>query len=94
MLNSREGIEFLNNLTIDPIFLRELIRAIEKARKKMIQSYRKAKNSQQRDAADAIAQREICDLLNRIMNRNNGKLPSSPEFLSQAWVSYGCVKAF
>ena len=76
-------------LVIDPGLLADLSETGRGA----IDSYRgclrKASRTQESDACDRRAERDICDALNRVRNRNKGNLPT--DFLKNQWDSYGCV---
>lgn len=77
-------------LVIDP----GLLEVLEGKVKNAIGAYRdciKAANRPQEDTAcDRKAERDVCDSLNRIMDRNDGVLPS--QYLQKQRKSFGCVR--
>jgi hypothetical protein len=82
----------LSETIIDPDLLKVLSEQMEKARKEYMNRLKRAESAQERDAADAYAQRNICDLLNRIRNRNEGKLCGA--YFEKLWKSYKCQAAY
>lgn len=77
-------------LVIDP----GLLEVLEDKVKNAIATYKnciKAASRPQEDAAcDRKAERDVCDSLNRIMDKNDGELPT--QFLKNQWRSFGCVR--
>ena len=90
---SRNGaIEIVAIFVID----RDLLEEIEKMIRKCISHYRitiqKTGNRGSSDIADRQAERCVCDALNRIKRRNDGKLPAGD--FQRWWTSYRCVDDF
>lgn len=85
-----EGQGLVSLLIIDPELLRDLSDIVKRAIEKYRACLRAAARPQESDACDRRAERDICDALNRIRNRNNGDLPT--DFLQNQWASYGCVR--
>lgn len=83
------ALEVVALLIIDPDLLDDLKRRVEDC----IAKYRRAMGAGgprgQQDVADKQAERCVCDALNRIKRRNDGKLPGG-RFLDW-WKSYRCV---
>jgi len=77
-------------LVIDP----ELLGVLNDKVKKAIGAYkdciRVASRPQEDAACDRKAERDVCDSLNRIMDRNDGELPT--RYLQNQWKSFGCVR--
>lgn len=89
-LTSESGLQLIHFLVINPDLLEELTQHTKNSEKDYINCLRRAKRSQERDRCDRIAERSICETLNRIMDRNDGRLPT--EFLIRLWASYNCVR--
>lgn len=85
-----EALQLVALLVIDPELLRDLGDIIKRAIDAYRVCLRAASRPQESDACDRRAERDICDALNRVRNRNNGVLPT--EFLEDQWASYGCVR--
>lgn len=84
-----QEVRLLKNLVIDPGLLGDLREDVEKAIKTYRECLRKASRPPERDACDRRAERNVCEFLNRIRDRNNEELP---DFLQNEWVSYRCVR--
>lgn len=87
-------IEDANNLIQNLIIHPEILEVLQFKVKDALTIYKqcllKAKKQQENHACDVRAEREVCDILNRILDRNNNKLPS--KILQNHWVSFGCVR--
>ena len=70
-------------LVIDPGLLDDLTDRIRGAIDAYRSCLRKAERPQENDACDRRAERDVCDALNRIKNRNMGNLPT--DFLNNQW---------
>lgn len=85
-----DAVEFVALLTIN----RDLLSDLEAAANEGVTRYRdclkKASKRQERDACDRRAERDICETLNRIKERNQGHLPT--KHLRDQWSSFGCVE--
>ncbi len=77
-------------LVIDPDLLDDLTDKVRGAIDSYRSCLRKASRPQENDACDRRAERDVCDTLNRIKNRNKDNLPT--DFLNNQWESYGCVR--
>jgi hypothetical protein len=77
-------------LVIDKDLLDDLTGIIRDAIERYRTCLRRAARPQESDACDRRAERDICDSLNRIRNRNKDNLPT--DFLKSQWDSYGCVR--
>lgn len=77
-------------LVIDPGLLGDLTGKVRGAIDSYRNCLRNALRTQENDACDRRAERDVCDALNRIRNRNKGDLPT--DFLINQWDSYGCVR--
>ena len=82
--------EFIKALIIHPDILVVLRDKVKKALKDYKKCLKKARRQQENHACDVRAEREICEILNRILDRNENKLPS--EILKNQWISFGCVR--
>lgn len=90
-LDSTEGAALVALLVIDADLLSDLTRATHEG----IYRYREClKNAdddvRQRDACDRRGERDVCDTLNRIRDRNKDDLPT--DFLREQWNSFRCVR--
>ena len=77
-------------LVIDPDLLKDLTERVRKAIEVYRKCLKKATRTQENDACDRRAERDVCDTLNRIKNRNKGNLPT--DMLQNQWDSFGCVE--
>jgi len=89
-LSSREGLDLINLLIIDSDLLEDLTGDVQSHKREYRRCLRKAQIPTERDACDRQVERGICETLNRIMDRNGGKLPTN--FLEDTWISYACVR--
>lgn len=89
-LTSEEGLRLITLLVIDPDLLDDLTRDVQSAQSEYRRCLKIAQTSTARDGCDRRVERRICETLNRIMDRNEDKLPT--DFLENTWTSYRCVR--
>lgn len=89
-LDTADGVALVSLLVIDPELLEDLTEQAEEGIEKYRACLRSASSPQERAACDRRAERDVCDTLNRIRDRNNDKLPGA--FLDGQWQSFRCVR--
>jgi hypothetical protein len=77
-------------LVIDPDLLGDITDKVRGAIDAYRSCLRKALRPQENAACDRRAERDVCDALNRIKDRNKDELPT--DFLKGQWDSFGCVR--
>ena len=77
-------------LVIDPGLLDHLTGTVSAASQAYMTCLRDASTVQEKAACDRRAERDICDTLNRIRDRNADDLPTG--YLRNQWTSYGCIR--
>lgn len=85
-----QEIALVQKLVIDSDLLDTLKTKVKGAISDEADCVKKAKRPQENEACKRKAERNVCDHLNYIMDRNNGALPT--DFLTDSWASYGCVR--
>lgn len=85
-----DEIKFVAKLIIDDDLLRELSDLANGAIHRERNCLKKATDAQSRDACARRAEKDVCDLLNRILDRNQDELPT--EELKKRWLSYRCAR--
>jgi hypothetical protein len=70
--------------------LEELKNQVSEAIDEEIKCLRAASTPQAKDRCDRRAEKNVCDALNRIKDRNNNELPTDE--LKNQWEAYGCVR--
>ncbi|MEK6372732.1 MAG: hypothetical protein AABO58_08550 [Acidobacteriota bacterium] len=89
-VTSPEGVAFVNLLVIDPDLLDDLTEQTQDGVKRYRQCLKQASQPQERAACDRKAEKDVCDTLNRIKDRNEDQLPTN--YLDKQWKSFGCVR--
>ena len=89
-LTSKEGLGLIALLVVDPDLLDDLTQDVQSAESEYRRCLKRAKTPTARDACDRRGERRICETLNRIMDRNDDKLPT--DFLRDTWTSYKCAR--
>ncbi len=77
-------------LIIDPDLLSDLMDSVRRAADEYRTCLRNVQRPQERAACDRRAERDICDTLNRVRDRNGGDIPT--DYLNDQWNSYGCIR--
>ena len=90
-LVSPAGQQFISLLVINPDLLDYLAKRIKGSQQSYKECLDKAKRPQERDVCDRIFERRICEDLNRIMDRNDDKLPPLRSF-QNLWKSFRCAR--
>ncbi len=89
-LISQEGAALISLLIIDKDLFNFLIHNIKSTQIEYRRCLNRARTPVARDACDQQATRKICEILNRIKDRNNDKLPT--DYLQNIWASYRCMR--
>ena len=87
---SADGLRLINLLVIDEGLLKTLTDQVRKAIAAYDRCLKRGKTRQDRNACDVRAERDVCEALNRIMDRNEDKIPG--DFLNGQWKSFRCVR--
>lgn len=88
-LTTPEGVDWIGLLVIDPDLLDDLVERVRTSEKEYRECIRSSSSAQERDSCDRRAQRNVCETLNRIRDRNQDVLPT--DFLRKRWESYRCI---
>ena len=85
-----QELDFLHKLIIDPGLLGDLTDDVSGAISDERHCLNVASIPQEKDACGRMAEKSVCDSLNRIMDRNKDDLPT--DYLKGKWQSYRCVR--
>ena len=85
------GRKLLDILIINEGLFGDLVEEVKNAQDEYRKRLKNSSNANQRDAADRYVEKEVCEHLNRIRDRNKGVLPDVKD-LQDAWESYKCVE--
>ena len=89
LLEDPENQRIVEALIID----KGLLDTIEKKIEQVAEDYQRrlnARTPQEREAADWVADRQICEWLNRVRDKNGGDLPT--EKLRNFWAAHSCIR--
>ncbi|HEX8412247.1 MAG TPA: hypothetical protein VF883_25590 [Thermoanaerobaculia bacterium] len=89
-ITTPDALRFVELLVIDEALLEQLTEQTEEGVKSYTKCLKAAATPQQRAACDRRAEKDVCDTLNRIRDRNEDKLPT--DYLDKQWRSFGCVR--
>lgn len=89
-VTSPQALKFINLLVIDQDLLDDLTDETREGVKRYANCLKMASTTQERAACDRRAEKDVCDTLNRIKDRNEGDLPT--DYLDKQWRSFGCVR--
>lgn len=89
-LDTPDALGLIELLVIDSELLDDLSRQIDRGVGAYRKCLSKASTVHERAACDRRAEKDVCDTLNRVMDRNDDELPSN--YLRDQWTSFQCVR--
>jgi len=93
VLDTPGSQEIISLLIIDEGLLRDLKEAADRCLSRYRSELKGGRDRIHREKADRDAERCVCENLNRIKQRNGGKLPPGDPW-QRWWVSYRCIDDF